>query len=81
MEKRKVQKWGNSLAIRLPKEITQKLRLKEGSPVAIDALGNKMQLRPIQSKKENLDDLLEAITDANKHKEEGWGNAQGKEAW
>lgn len=31
----KVQKWGNSLAVRLPKEVAQKLHLKEGSKVEV----------------------------------------------
>lgn len=31
----KIQKWGNSLALRLPKEVLQKLRLKEGSEVEV----------------------------------------------
>ena len=31
----KVQKWGNSLAVRLPKEMVQHLALKEGSGVVV----------------------------------------------
>ncbi len=31
----KIQKWGNSLAVRLPKAIIQKLNLKEGGEVAV----------------------------------------------
>ncbi|MBI4252735.1 AbrB/MazE/SpoVT family DNA-binding domain-containing protein [Candidatus Uhrbacteria bacterium] len=35
MEQTKVQKWGNSLAVRLPRTITRNLRFKEGTPVLI----------------------------------------------
>ena len=31
----KIQKWGNSLAVRLPKEVVQKLRLKKGNEVEV----------------------------------------------
>ena len=31
----KIQKWGNSLAVRLPQEVVRKLTLKEGSEVVV----------------------------------------------
>lgn len=32
----KIQKWGNSLAVRLPKKLTTRLGLSEGSEVTVD---------------------------------------------
>jgi antitoxin MazE len=37
----KVAKWGNSLAIRLPAEVVEVLKLKEGDDVEIDVAGRR----------------------------------------
>lgn len=42
----KIQKWGNSLAMRIPKAIAQDIGLSEGSKVEIVAEGGVLTIRP-----------------------------------
>lgn len=78
----KVQKWGNSLAVRLPKEIADKFNLSEGSSVFVIPEKKSITIKPTISKKEySLEGLLKKITSKNKHKELEWGKVKGKEIW
>jgi antitoxin MazE len=77
----KVQKWGNSLAVRLPKEMTQDLGLKQGSDVAIVHSDDLISIKPILNKKILLKDLLNSIKKNNQHKSVDWGKKIGKEIW
>ena len=78
----RVQKWGNSLAVRLPKEIADKFNLSKGSSVFVVPEKGGIVIKPIIFKKEySLEELLKKITPKNKHKELGWGKAKGKEVW
>jgi len=63
------QKWGNSLAVRLPKHIVQKAHLSPGVQlsICIDSQGN-IEMIPL-SRKEKLHQYLEKITDKNRHSE------------
>lgn len=40
----KIQKWGNSLAVRLPRDIARELRLREGSEVAVEKEQNRITI-------------------------------------
>jgi antitoxin MazE len=76
-----VQKWGNSLAIRIPKAMAEEASVKQGSNVdiSVDAAG-KMVIKPVK-KKYTLKELVDQITPANLHPETDWGTAKGKEVW
>jgi len=73
-----VQKWGNSLGIRIPKAIATKVGLEEGSEVDLDIEGDKII---IKRKSKTLNELLLQITPDNVHKEVSTGDAKGREAW
>lgn len=45
MEQTKIQRWGNSLAVRLPRAITQNLRFKEGSSVLVAQEGGTVMIK------------------------------------
>jgi len=75
----KIQKWGNSLGVRIPAAITKELSLKNGSPVEIEVEMNRIVIRP--KEKYDLDTMLREITDSNVHAEFDFGAAEGKEAW
>ncbi len=79
----KVQKWGNSLAVRLPKELAKNLHLSAGVRVSFVTKKNsfeiKAETRPI--KKYILEELLKSITSKNYHSEYDWGKTVGKEVW
>ena len=70
----KVTKWGNSLGIRLNKEIAKALALKENDVVDIQVIDNKLVILP----KQRLEDMLLQINDENLHSEIDFGTA-GKE--
>ncbi len=71
----KVARWGHSLAVRIPKPLAEAIGLRPGQEVVLEAGGEGLVLRPLR-----LDDLLEAITETNRHEEVDWGPAVGSEA-
>ncbi len=77
----KIDRWGNSLGIRLPKQLTTQLSLSEGSTVVVTLEKNALMLRPQKRRDETLKQLLERITPNNLHNEVDLGEPQGKELW
>lgn len=75
----KVQKWGNSLGVRIPKKIANSLRLISGTEVEVTI---KEQSIIIKNNYSELDRLLEDINQSNIHKEQFVEeDRQGNEAW
>jgi antitoxin MazE len=75
-----VQKWGNSLAVRIPKNISKDTKLFEGSNIDILVEDGKILLSP--SKKEfSLKELLSKITIENLHSEVSTGDPVGGDVW
>ena len=74
-----VQKWGNSLGIRIPNLIARELSLENGAKVNIKDNGNEIIIKPIQKKK--LPEMLKMINDTNVHEAIDWGKPVGKEIW
>lgn len=73
-----IKKWGNSLAVRIPKDILDKTNLKEGAGVFVDFHNGVITLKP-SVKKETLEDLVNKITPKNRYKEIDWGSDVGNE--
>jgi len=76
-----IKKWGNSLALRLPRSTTQKYALKSGSKVSMSEEKRGIIFRPVTKKCPSLKELVDMITPKNIHKETDWGKPQGKEIW
>ena len=76
----KVQKWGNSLGVRIPKALVEQVGVSEGTPVHFSVESGRLVLTPAKKKK-NLADLLRRITAANTHGETDFGHPQGREVW
>jgi antitoxin MazE len=74
-----VQKWGNSLGIRIPNLIVREFSLKNGSVVNINDNGNEIVIKPV--KKNRLSEMLEKINDQNIHQEIITTGPVGKEIW
>lgn len=74
----RVQKWGNSLGVRIPKPLAQKLGLAEGTPVEVEADDDGIVIRP---KRYRLEELLSRITQENLHGEVDVGLPTGREDW
>lgn len=76
--KAKIARWGNSLALRLPKSLTSELALREDTLVEIHIVDGKLVVQP-GSQVSSLEELVAGITPENRHLEMDWGPAQGAE--
>jgi antitoxin MazE len=76
-----VQKWGNSLAIRIPKSFATEIDLSQGAEIDLVLFENKIQIEPIKKKNLTLDELLSQVTEENIHGEVDTGAPVGKEIW
>jgi antitoxin MazE len=77
----RIQKWGNSLAVRIPKAFAVEAGLAANSLVEIRLVEGRVVLLPVTSRRYALDDLLAGITDENLHQEVDSGPRMGNEAW
>lgn len=76
-----VQKWGNSLALRIPRTVAKDIRLQQGSLVEISASNGKLLVSPTGRRKRGLSRLLAGVTRSNLHTELEWGDRVGREIW
>jgi len=76
-----VQKWGNSLALRIPSSVAKEIQLRQGSAVEVIIEGGKMVVKPAKRRKPTLAQLLNGVTKDNRHPEQDWGAPVGKEVW
>lgn len=76
-----LQKWGNSLALRIPKTYADEINVGEGHAVEIGVHKGRLVVAPILDPEYLLDDLVAAITPKNRHGEMPTGEAQGREVW
>ena len=76
-----IQKWGNSLALRLPKALADEARIREGAKVELVHTPEGVLLKAKRKPKlrYRLTDLLAGITPENIHPETDWGPSLGKE--
>jgi antitoxin MazE len=77
----KVQKWGNSLALRIPKAFAVDAQLENDALVEISIVEGKIVITPVPAPSWTLDELLSGVTKENLHKEVDTGTALGNEAW
>ena len=77
-----VQKWGNSLALRIPSAMAKEIALGEGSSVEINAESGKLVVKPSKKKaKIDIDALIAKINPKDRPKDDPWGAAMGRESW
>ncbi len=77
----KVQKWGNSLAVRIPKSVAEDTQLSFGKTVNLAVHDGQIVIAPARQKGFILSDLLGEVTPRNRHTEITTGRAAGQEAW
>ncbi len=73
-----VQKWGNSLGLRIPSMWAKDNEIKNGSKVEVIAEKGKMIILP---QKKSLEDMMNLVTEENLHSEIETFGAAGKEEW
>jgi antitoxin MazE len=74
------QKWGNSLAIRVPKRVAEEAGLREKDAVDIEVREGTLVVRPHLRRVYRLEDLLKGITRRNVHHALDFGEPVGREA-
>ena len=79
--KTRMQKWGNSLALRIPKAFATEIGLKEESEVDVSLKSGKLVVAPVEKPGVTLKMLLAKITEDNVHVEVDTGPSTGRESW
>ena len=75
----KIQKWGNSLALRIPKSLAKTIKLEEGSDVKIKVEKNKIIISRKKNQTYKLKELLSMVTNENIHSENDFSKSFSKE--
>lgn len=76
-----IRKWGNSAAIRLPSSLLETINLKIDQPVELIEQDGKLVIVPCRSVDVSLNDLVNNISDDNKHDEFFTEDPIGQESW
>lgn len=76
----RVQRWGNSLAIRIPKPFAEGAGLRASSEVEVSLEKGQVRLTPVRTRWK-LRQLLAGVTRKNLHSEVDTGSPRGREAW
>lgn len=79
--KTRVQKWGNSLAVRIPKSFADEVGLTANTAVELSLVDGTLVVQPVAAKVLTLAELLSGVTDDNCPGEWQTGPAVGKEVW
>ena len=74
-----VQKWGNSLGIRVPKAVAAQVNLSDGTEVEFDTAGGVLTIRPKRRRKYTLAQLLARAKGPSPHRELDRGGPRGRE--
>ena len=79
--KTRIQKWGNSLAVRIPKSFASEVGITEEDAVELALAKGQLMIRPIIEDQATLAQLLRRVTDENLHGEWDTGPGVGREIW
>ncbi len=79
--KRRIQKWGNSLALRIPRSFAEEIGIEKETPVEIALADGRLVITPLTGPEPTLEQLLAGVTPENLHQEIDAGAATGNEAW
>ena len=77
----KVQKWGNSIALRIPRAFAEEMQIAADSAVEISIEEGRLVITPVGHATYALEELVAGITPDNRHDEIDWGAPVGKETW
>ena len=77
----RIQRWGTSLALRIPRLFAQEVHVRKGSAVELSLKEGKIVMAPLTKTKQSLKKLLSKVTRQNIHHETDFGKALGQEVW
>lgn len=75
----RVQKWGNSLGVRIPRGLAEQIGLGAGTEVSLSAKDGELVVKPALPTRLSLDELMAGVTDSNLHSSVDTGSAVGAE--
>jgi antitoxin MazE len=75
----RIQKWGNSLGLRIPKSHAEEVGVEPGSTVDVSTRDGEIIVRPVRRRRYTLAALLRKVTPKNLHEEVDWGESTGRE--
>ena len=75
-----VAKWGNSLAVRIPRAVARETGLTPGTTVRMTTANGGLLITPTE-RRYALKELVSGITPQNRHTETDWGGPVGQEVW
>ena len=79
--KTRVQKWGHSLALRIPKSFATEAGIAQNALVDVALVDGKLVVTPLPSSPFTLEHLLDGVTSDNLHTEQDIGAPVGNEVW
>lgn len=74
-----IQKWGNSLAVRIPADFAAQLEVVDGDEVELMVRNGELVVRPVREQKVSLRELLKNCKPSQLHGETGFGEDVGRE--
>jgi len=77
----RVQKWGNSLAVRIPKPLAKDAKVEEGTVLNLAVSDGKFIATPVKKNKQSLQQMLAKVSRKNLHAEIKTGPPVGREVW
>jgi antitoxin MazE len=77
----RVQKWGNSLAVRIPKPFAEEAGLRKDGEIDVSVDAGRVVVASVAARRFTLDDLLKGVKPSNLHREIASGRPTGHEAW
>jgi len=75
-----LQKWGNSLALRIPAGFARQIKVCQGDPVRLSLADNKLTIQPAKPTY-HAKSLIRKIRKDHVHRETDWGGSRGAEVW
>jgi antitoxin MazE len=79
--KTQIARWGNSLAVRIPKHLADEAGLREGDDLVLEVEAQGSLAVKLAERPASLADLVSRITPQNLHREVPWGASVGAELW
>lgn len=76
-----IQKWGNSLAVRIPGALAKEARVTTGTVAEMIVEKGKIILSPVKDPEYTLEELMKDVTREKMHREVDWNKPIGREVW
>ena len=77
----KIQRWGNSLGLRIPRALAADVGVKAGAEVDVSVRDGALVVKPARRARYRLEELVRKITAKNLHGEVDTGAPVGREVW